>query len=338
MWSEEKLNEMLTTPSEGLIEDMKRIEGDILVLGAGGKMGPTLCVLAKNAVRAAGMEKRVIAVSRFSDPMVVDLLERSGVEMVSADLLERGALEALPDAPNVVYMAGKKFGTQGNEWSTWAMNAWLPSRVAERYRDSRIVVFSSGNLYPKVPVSSGGCTEDTPMEPVGEYCMSCLGRERMFEYAARTFGTKVAVYRLNYAVDLRYGVLYDIASSLLKGEPISVATPSFNCIWQGDANEAALRLLLHASSEVFRLNVTGPETAGVRETARKLGALLGREPVFCGEETGTAYLNNAGRMFGLMGYPRVPLDTLICWQAQWILDGGRALGKPTHFEERKGSY
>ncbi len=328
MWSEEKLNEMLTTPSEGLIEDMKRIEGDILVLGAGGKMGPTLCVLAKNAARAAGMEKRVIAVSRFSedmkriegdilvlgaggkmgptlcvlaknaaraagmekrviavsrfsDPMVVELLERSGVEMVSADLLERGALETLPDAPNVVYMAGKKFGTQGNEWATWAMNAWLPSRVsadllergaletlpdapnvvymagkkfgtqgnewatwamnawlpsrvAERYRNSRIVVFSSGNLYPKVPVSSGGCTEDTPVEPVGEYCMSCLGRERMFEYAARTFGTKVAVYRLNYAVDLRYGVLYDIASSLLKGEPISVATPSFNCIWQGD--------------------------------------------------------------------------------------------------------
>ncbi len=174
------------------------------------------------------------------------------------------------------------------------------------------------------------------MEPVGEYCMSCLGRERMFEYAARTFGTKVAVYRLNYAVDLRYGVLYDIASSLLKGEPISVATPSFNCIWQGDANEAALRLLLHASSEVFCLNVTGPETAGVRETARRLGALLGCEPVFCGEETETAYLNNAGRMFDLMGYPRVPLDTLIRWQAQWILDGGRALGKPT--EETETAY
>lgn len=337
-WSEEKLNQMLTTPSQRLIEDMRRIEGDILVLGAGGKMGPTLCVLAKNAARAAGVEKRVIAVSRFSDPLVVELLKNNQVEMVSADLLERGALEKLPDAPNIVYMAGKKFGTEGNEWSTWAMNTWLPSRVAERYRDARIVVFSSGNLYPKVPVRSGGCTEQTPVEPVGEYCMSCLGRERMFEYAARTYGTKVAVYRLNYAVDLRYGVLYDIAHNILEGTPISVATPSFNCIWQGDANEAALRLLRHASSDVFRLNVTGPETAGVRETARQLGALLQREPVFCGEETDTAYLSNAGRMFHLMGYPSVPLETLIEWQAQWILDGGRALGKPTHFEERKGSY
>ena len=337
-WTEERLNELLTTPSAALARDLGALDGDILVLGAGGKMGPTLCVLAKNALRAAGVEKRVIAVSRFSDPLVAQLLEKSGVELVSADLLQPGALEALPDAENIIYMAGKKFGTQGNEYATWAMNTWLPSRVAERYRHSRIVVFSSGNLYPKVPVGSGGATERTPTEPVGEYCMSCQGRERMFEYAARTFGTRVAVYRLNYAVDLRYGVLYDMAKNILDGTPISVATPSFNCIWQGDANEAALRLLGHAGPEVFTLNVTGPETAGVRETAQKLGALLGKAPAFTGEETGTAYLSNAGKMFGLFGYPTVPLETLIAWQAQWILDGGRALGKPTHFEERKGSY
>ena len=333
MWTEERL-----TPSEALSGELGRLEGDILVLGAGGKMGPTLCVLAKNALRAAGVEKRVIAVSRFSDPLVVELLRENGVEMISADLLAPGALDSLPDAENVIYMAGKKFGTDGNEYATWAMNTWLPSRVAERYQSSRIVVFSSGNLYPKVGVHSGGATEETRTEPVGEYCMSCQGRERMFEYAAKTYGTRVAVYRLNYAVDLRYGVLYDMAHNILEGKPISITTPSFNCIWQGDANEAALRLLGHASAEVFTLNVTGPETAGVQETAKKLGALLGREPIFAGEASDTAYLNNAGKMFRLFGYPTVPLETLIEWQAQWILDGGRALGKPTHFEERKGSY
>ncbi len=338
MWTEEKLNQMLTTPSAALSAELGALEGDILVLGAGGKMGPTLCVLAKNALRAAGVEKRVLAVSRFTDPMVTELLRENDVEMISADLLQPGALDSLPDAENIIYMAGKKFGTDGNESITWAMNTWLPSRVAERYKNSRIVVFSSGNLYPKVPVSGGGATEETRTEAVGEYCMSCQGRERMFEYAAKSFGTRVALYRLNYAVDLRYGVLYDMAHNILENKPISIATPSFNCIWQGDANEAALRLLAHASADVFTLNVTGPETAGVRETARKLGALLGREPLFAGEPEDTAYLNNAGKMFRLFGYPSVPLETLIEWQAQWILDGGRALGKPTHFEERKGSY
>lgn len=338
MWTEEKLNEMLTTPSPALIADMQALTGDLIVLGAGGKMGPTLCVLAKRALQAAKNTARVIAVSRFHDPLVVQLLRENGVEICSADLLTPGALDALPDAENVIFMAGKKFGTEGNEYATWAMNTWLPSRVAERYKESRIVVFSSGNLYPKVPVGSGGATEDTPTEPVGEYCMSCQGRERMFEYAAKTFGTRVAIYRLNYAVDLRYGVLYDMAHNILEGNPISIETPSFNCIWQGDANEAALRLLPHASAEVFTLNVTGPETAGVVPTAHKLGALLGKEPSFAGTPTGTAYLSNAGRMFALFGYPRVSLEELIAWQAQWILDGGRALGKPTHFEERKGRY
>ena len=338
MWTEEKLDQLLTTPSEKLAIDMKTLDGDIMILGAGGKMGPTLSILAKNAAREAGVKKRVIAVSRFSDPIVVDLLKKSGVEMISADLLTPGALEAMPDVENIIFMAGKKFGTDGNEYATWAMNTWLPSRVAERFQRSRIVVFSSGNLYPKVPVGGGGATEQTHTEPVGEYCMSCQGRERMFEYAAKTFGTRVAVFRLNYAVDLRYGVLYDMAKNILDGQPIRETTPSFNCIWQGDANEAAIRLLQYASSDVFYLNVTGPETAGVRETAQKLGKLLGKEPTFTGTPADTAYLSNAGKMFHLFGYPRVPLETLIEWQAQGILDGGRALGKPTHFEERKGSY
>lgn len=339
-WTEQKLDSLLTCPSQALIRDIKALEGDILVLGAGGKMGPTLCLLIQNAIKEAGLEheKKVIAVSRFSDPLVVQLLKEHQIQIISKDLLAPGTLEALPDAPNVIYMAGRKFGTDGQEYLTWAMNTWLPSRVAERYQHSRIVVFSSGNIYPKVPVHSGGATEETPTEPVGEYCMSCQGRERMFEYAARTFGTKVALYRLNYAVDLRYGVLYDLARNILNEEPIAITTPSFNCIWQGDANEAAVRLLLHADSNVFKLNVTGPETAGVKETAIKLGRLLGKEPRFTGEESSTAYLNNAGKMFSLFGYPTVPLETLIRWQAEWILDGGRVLNKPTHFEERKGSY
>ena len=338
MWTEEKLDELLTTPSERLVADMAKIDGDIMILGAGGKMGPTLSILAKNAIKKAGLDKKVIAVSRFSDPIVVQLLKKNDVEMISADLLKPGVLETLPDVENIIFMAGKKFGTDGNEYATWAMNTWLPSRVAERFQKSRIVVFSSGNLYPKVAVGSGGATEETKTEPVGEYCMSCQGRERMFEYAAKTFGTRVAIYRLNYAVDLRYGVLYDMAKNILDGTPIQEVTPSFNCIWQGDANEAAIRLLQYASPDVFCLNVTGPETAGVRETAYKLGKLLGKEPSFAGTPTDTAYLNNAGKMFKLFGYPSVSLDTLIEWQAQWIKDGGRALGKPTHFEERKGSY
>lgn len=338
MWTEEKLNHLLTTPSEELVADIKKLNGDIMILGAGGKMGPTLAVLAQNAIYKAGLNHRVIAVSRFNDPLVVDYLRENNVHMVSADLLAPNGLKNLPDVENIIFMAGKKFGTEGNECFTWAMNTWLPVKVVERFPNSRFVVFSSGNLYPQVNTSSGGATEETRTSPIGEYVMSCQGRERMFEYAAKSSGLKVSIFRLNYAVDLRYGVLYDMANHILENEPISVTTPSFNCIWQGDANEAALRSLLHASTEIFRLNVTGPETAGVRETAEKLGQLLGRRPIFTGEPEETAYLNNAGKMYSMFGYPRVCLNTLIEWQAQWIQDGGRALNKPTHFEERKGSY
>lgn len=337
-WTEERLDSLLTTPSDRLAEDVGGLEGDLVILGAGGKMGPTLSLLAKNAVKKSGRDRKVIAVSRFGDPVVAKQLSDGGVEVVSADLLKDHALDSLPDAENVIYMAGRKFGTDGQEALTWAMNAWLPSRVADRYRDSRITVFSTGNVYPQVSVTSGGATEETRPAPIGDYGMSSLARERMFEYAAQAYGTRISIYRLNYAIDLRYGVLSDISHRILRGEPVSVATPCFNCIWQGDANEAAVRCLLHADRNVFRLNVTGPETASVRRTAEKLGKLLGREPVFEGEESGNAYLNNAGKLASLFGYPSVSLETLIEWQAEWILDGGRELGKPTHFEERKGSY
>ena len=338
MWTEEQLNEKLTEPSPQLVQDIRQVNGDILVLGAGGKMGPTLCVLAKRAIREGGGDNRVIAVSRFTDAAAVEYLKKNGVETISADLLNVKQLFALPECENVIYMAGRKFGTDGQEWSTWAMNASLPAFVAEKFKHSKIVVFSSGNIYPIVPVSTGGCTEETKPEPVGEYAMSCLARERAFEYAANTYDTKIFLYRLNFAVDLRYGVLYDIAEKIQKGIPIALHTPCFNCIWQGSANEIALRGLLHADCPVCKVNVTGPETVSIRKVAEKLGTLLGKTPIFEGEEGTDAYLNDASKAMELFGYPQVSLETLIHWQAEWILDGGRTLGKPTHFEERKGSY
>ena len=338
MWNEEKLNELLTTPSQALIDDMKKIEGDIMVLGAGGKMGPTLCVLAKNAAKAAGVDKKIYAVSRGSDKIATELMQSNGIEVIAADLLDKEKLYALPDVENVIYMAGKKFGTNGKEWQTWAMNATLPAFVADKFKKSNIVVFSSGNIYPIVPLHSCGCTEEDHPLPNGEYGMSTLARERAFEYAANTFGTKVFMYRLNFAVDLRYGVLFDVANKILKGEPISHSTPVFNFIWQGSANEIAIRGLLHATSPSCIMNVTGPETISIKKAALELGKYLGKEPIFEGEPGNDAYLNDASLCMETFGYPSVSAKTLIRWQAEYILDGGRTLDKPTHFEERKGKY
>lgn len=338
MWTEEKLNRLLTTPSPMLTEDIKRLPGDIMVLGAGGKMGPTLCVLAKHAVAEAGVEKRVIAVSRFSDENAVKLLHEEGIETISCDLQDVDKLNALPEVENIIYMAGRKFGTDGSEWQTWGMNATLPAFVAYKFRNSRICVFSSGNIYPIVPLASGGCTEKDRVAPVGEYAQSCLARERAFEYAANRYGTKIFLYRLNFAVDLRYGVLFDVADKVMKGEPISLTTPGYNCIWQGSANEIAIRGLLHAASPACTVNVTGPEFLSIRKIANRFGELFGKTPVFEGTEGTDAYYNDAGKSFELFGYPAIPASTLIEWQAQWLLDGGRTLNKPTHFEERKGSY
>ncbi len=338
MWTEEKLNSILTTPSEKLIEDIKKIKGDIMVLGAGGKMGPTLCTLAKNACIAAGVDKKIIAVSRFSDPIATQLLKDNGVETISCDMLEPKALDKLPDCENIIYMAGRKFGTDGSEYLTWAMNSWLPSLVAERFKKSTIVVFSSGNIYPFMPIHTGGCTEQIKPLPTGEYAMSTLARERMFEYGSKTYGTKVFAYRLNYAVDLRYGVLFDIAQKVASKTPISLSNSCFNCIWQGDANEIAIRGLLHAESPCNIVNVTGPEIVSTRKTAMEFGRLFDVEPIFTGEEENTALIADSSKCNELFGYPTVSVRTLIEWQAQWIKDGGRSLGKPTHFEEKKGNY
>jgi len=338
MWTEEKLDELLSTPSKKLIEDIKKIKGDIMVLGAGGKMGPTLCLLIKKAIDEAEVTKKVTAVSRFSDPIALKLLEGNNIETISIDLLDIEKLNKLPECENIIYMAGRKFGTDGQEALTWAMNSTLSSFVAYKFRKSNIVVFSSGNIYPLVPLSSGGCTENDKVSPVGEYAMSTLARERAFEYASIEYGTKIFLYRLNFALDLRYGVLHDIATNILNDKPINLSTPCLNFIWQGTANEIAIRGLLHCSSPATKMNVTGPENISIKYAAEKLAELFGRDVVFEGKEQETAYLNNSSKAMETFGYPSVAAETLIKWQAEWLMDGGRGLGKRTSFEERRGAY
>ncbi len=338
MFTEQYLDELLSTPSQALVEDVKKLDGDIMILGAGGKVGPTLSLMAKRAVDAAGVCKRVIAVSRFSDPLVVKVLSENGVEMLSADLTDPEQVKTLPKVRNIIYMLGRKFGTAGNACDTWMINVGVPTLVTQHFGDANYVVFSTGNVYPLSPVAGCGSKETDAVGPVGEYAMTSLGRERIFEYAARKYGAKVLIYRLNYAVDLRYGVLCDVATNILNGQPISVRTPCFNCVWQGYANEVAIRALLLADNPVEYLNVTGPEMVSVRDAAEKLGALLGKEPIYEGEETEVALLSNAGKCIKHFGYPSVGVEQMIEWQAEWLKAGGRLLGKPTHFEERKGNF
>ena len=338
MWTEEWLDEELSTPSEALIEDLKRLEGDIMILGAGGKVGPTLSVMLRRACTKSGVSRKVYAVSRFTDPFVVSLLEREQVETISCDLTDEAQIAALPRVPNIIFMAGRKFGTDGNACETWKMNVDVPAMVTRHFGAARYVVFSTGNVYPFSDAKGPGCNETVAPSPVGEYAMSSLGRERMFEYAARHYGAKVLIYRLNYAVDLRYGVLYDLASPILAGKPVSVATPSFNCVWQRYANEVAIRSLLLADNPPVYLNVTGPETYTVREAATRLAKALGREVTFTSTENELALLSDSSRCMELFGRPDRLIDDMIEMQAKWLLAGGRHLDKPTHFEERKGKF
>jgi len=336
--TEAELDDLLTEPSDEVVQALGDVGGDLLVLGVGGKMGPTLAHLARRAIDRAGRPSRVIGVSRFSEPVAERQLREAGIETIACDLLEDGALDRLPDAPNVIFMAGRKFGSQGAEDLTWAMNAYLPAQVARRYRRSRLVAFSTGNVYPLVSVTSGGATEALPVGPVGEYAQSCLGRERMIEYFSRRNETPAAIIRLNYAIDLRYGILLDVARHVWSSEPVDLTMGNVNVIWQGDANRAILRSLSMCATPPLVLNLTGPETVSVRQLATRFGDVFGRTPVFVGEEESTALLSNAARAHHLFGYPRVPLDTMIRWVAHWVMQGGRALGKPTHFESRDGKF
>jgi dTDP-4-dehydrorhamnose reductase len=336
--SEAALEDALSAPSPGTLDALRSTPGDIVVLGAAGKMGPTLARMARRALDALGRRDRVVAVSRFSHATAERALHEHGIETLRCDLLDRNAVAALPDAPNVVFMAGQKFGTRDAPSATWAMNVVVPAIAAERYAASRIVAFSTGNVYPLTPVAAGGAREGDLPAPVGEYAMSCLGRERIFEDGSARRGTRVAIVRLNYAVDLRYGVLVDIAERIARGEAIDLRMGYANVIWQGDANNWALRCLAHASAPPFIVNVTGRETLSVRTAAARLGELLGRAPLFTGAEAPDALLSNASLAHSMFGAPSVPTNTLIEWVAEWQLAGKPVLGKPTHFEERTGAF
>jgi nucleoside-diphosphate-sugar epimerase len=334
----EQLEQELLKPSDKLVADIAQIEGDIILLGVGGKMGPSMAKLAKLAAEQAGIKKRIIGVSRFSDAATREELEAAGIETISADLLNEADLAALPDAPNIIYLAGTKFGTTGKEAFTWAMNAYLPGRVAERYKNSRIVVFSTGNVYPFSQLSSGGPSEEYPVAPVGEYGQSCLGRERIFQHFSEKNNTPVLIYRLNYAIDLRYGVLLEIAKAVNEGRAIDLTTGNVNVIWQGDANEIAIRSLLHCSTPAKLLNVTGPETLSVKWLAEQFGLLMNKKPAFENEVQPTALLNNASEAHKLFGYPRVTIREMMEMTVSWLQGGGKISNKPTHFQERKGQF
>jgi len=328
----------LATPTEAEREALGAISGDLLILGAGGKMGPSLARLARRASDAAGVRRRVIAVARFSTPGLREALEGDGVETIGADLFDRAALATLPEAPNVVFMAGQKFGTTGQEARTWAVNVLLPGLVAERFARSRIVAFSTGNVYPLTPVEGSGPDENAPVGPVGEYAQSALARERVLEFLAERQGTPMALLRLNYAIEPRYGVLRDIADRVWTGRAVDLAMGWVNVIWQRDANGIALRALLHCAVPPLVLNVTGRPAYSVRWIAEQFGLRWGRAPEFAAVEGATALLSNAARMDALFGRPSVGIEAMVDRVARWVERGGKSLGKPTGFEQRDGRF
>lgn len=337
--TESGLDDLLSQPSSADIESMRRLDGDLLLLGVAGKMGPTLAMRARRALEAVGSQSRVIGVSRFTDSRARQALEAAGIETMPADLADSSAIRALPDAPNIIFLAGRKFGSTGAESQTWKMNVHLPMAVLDRFRGSRVVALSSGNIYPLVPIVSGGATERTPVAPVGEYAQTVLGRERAFQYAAENWGTPSVILRLNYAVEMRYGVLLDIGTAVFERRPVDLSMGAVNVIWQGDANSVCLRAFDHcAAPSPAIINLTGPETLSVRYIAEQFGTLFGIEPAFTNTETATALLNNAGRCHRLFGYPSVSPLEAIEMTAQWIGAGGPTHGKPTHFETRDGKF
>jgi hypothetical protein len=336
--TEESLDDFMTEPSDALVASFAGLSGTMIILGIGGKMGHTLGRQAVRAASKAGATVRVLGVSRFSDPELRSRIEAGGIETVSCDLLDRTAVSKLPDADRVVFMAGRKFGTQGNESLTWAMNTMVPVNVVDRYRGSRIVAFSTGCVYPFVGLDSGGSVETDRTDPTGEYAASCLGRERIFEYASDNYGTSVSLIRLNYAIDLRYGVLHDIGTAVFEGRSVDLSSPAFNAIWQGDATDQILRTFDSCASPSTIFNITGPETISARATALAFGRLFDVEVEFTGEASTQALLSNATNALSLFGYPRIPLGTMIRWTADWIKNSGRSLGKPTHFESTDGTF
>ena len=333
-----QLEELLSRPTPALLASLQSLDSDLVVLGVSGKMGPTLARMAARAIAELGLPYKVYGVARFSQSGVREALEAAGVQTIACDLLDRAALEQLPDSRNVIFMAGQKFGTTGAQHMTWGINTYLPALAAERYHAARMVVFSTGNVYGLTPLHRGGAREGDEPQPVGEYAASCLGRERIFEYFARTQGLRCAIMRLNYAVEMRYGVLVDVARKVYNGETIDVSMGAANVIWQGDANAQALGLLAHCATPPFICNITGPETVSIRRVAEHFAELLGVEAQIVGSEAPTALLSNASRAQHLFGYPTVSLHQMIEWIAEWTRQGGAALNKPTHFESRDGRF
>lgn len=332
----EQLDTFLATPTEGVLETLSRQKGDVMVLGAGGKMGATVALMARDALAKLGGNRKVIAVSRFSDAASRARFE--GVETISCDLLNRDAVQQLPEAENILFLAGQKFGTSSAPDLTWAMNAVVPAYVAERFRASRIVAFSTGCVYPFVNYASSGSREEDAIGPVGDYANSCVARERIFTHFSRQHGTPLCLYRLNYSVEPRYGVLIDVAQKILAGEPVDVSMGYVNLIWQRDAVARSIQCLDVADSPAVPMNITGPETVSVRHLAERLALRLGKEACIVGKEAETAWISNAGRSFQLWGYPTVSLDQMIEWTVAWLLQGGSTLNKPTHFEARDGKF
>jgi nucleoside-diphosphate-sugar epimerase len=335
--TEEQLDDWLSEPTLAVIETLGRLDGDLLLLGVAGKMGPTLARMARRASDAAGVRRRVIGVARFSSGGR-DKLEAQGIQTMGCDLLDEDQVAKLPDAANVVFMAGMKFGTTGCEPTTWAMNSYLPGVVCRKFRRSRIVAFSTGNVYGLTAIAGGGSREEDIPQPVGEYAMSCLGRERVFQHFSRMLGIPMILIRLNYACELRYGVLVDIARRVWAGEPVALGMSHFNTIWQGDANAMALRAFDHPATPPWIVNVTGPEILSTRAVAEEFGRLLGKPVQFAGTESTTALLSNARAGLDRLGPPQVPAKVLMEWVADWVARGGSSLGKPTHFESRDGRF
>lgn len=335
---EEQLEEVLSRPSQRLVKMMKELVGDFILLGVAGKMGVSMARMVKRACVEAHVQKRVIGVSRFSSPDQQLFLEDSGVETIKGDLLDYNFINNLPEVKNVIYLAGMKFGTEGNESFTWAMNSFLPGLVVEKFKNSRIIAFSTGCVYPLVKITSGGSKETDKPEPVGEYAQSCLGRERLFEYGSIKNSTPIVLIRLNYSVEMRYGVLVDIASKVNKNEPIDLTMGYTNVLWQGDANELILRSIQHCSSPANHLNISGSESISIAYVAKQFGELMGKEVKLTGNEAESALLVNISKSHKLLGKPIVSLDKVIKWTANWVENNNRLLGKATHFEVRDGKY
>lgn len=335
---DEKIDEWFAQPTQGVLETLKRLEGDLLVLGVAGKMGVTTALMAKRGLEQLGRSNRVIGVSRFSNPAAREKLEKYGIETIPADLLNSEDLAKIPEVPNILYLAGQKFGTSDSPEVAWAMNAVLPAKVCERFQKSKIVAFSTGCVYPWASITGGGSTEDVELDTLGDYANSCVGRERVFTYYSKKNQTPVSLYRLNYAIDLRYGVLVDVATKVLAGEPVDVTMGHVNLIWQGDAIARAIQCLDHTAVPPAPINITGPETIPVRDLAHRFARIFGKEAQIVGEEVDKCWLSNAAKSFKLFGYPEVSLAEMIDWVAEYLQNGGVLLGKPTHFDSKNAKF